>query len=464
MRLFPVTLVLIAALDVMVPAQAPAIVEFQVPTPNAFIGGFSGIAAGRDGNVWFTESAASKVARITPEGIVTEFTVPGGINSLGRLVAGPDGRVWFIEYLTGSCKIAAITTSAPNAIVEYDLPVGSSAQDVAVGSDDNIWFTDSLASKVGRMTTAGAVTEFSLPPGHSVSFITPGPDGNLWFREGNLAGASNIARITPAGVITIVAPGVGTANGGLTVGPDNNIWFVQAEAVGRLTVNGAYSKFQLNSAGAGLGLAGPGFIVTGPDGNLWLTTYASRIFRITIDGVVTEFPIPFSGTAAITPGPGDGSLWFTEVANRIGRLTPANLPAIASAAVLRPATGEWFIRSPTGPNKRVPWGCGGCGDEAVPADYDGDGKADIAVYRAGSTGEWFILQSSDGETRSLQWGNPALGDQPKPADYDGDGIADIAVYRSSTGQWFVLRSSDHGLTVFDWGCPDCGDVPVPAKY
>ena len=84
--------------------------------------------------------------------------------------------------------------------------------------------------------------------------------------------------------------------------------------------------------------------------------------------------------------------------------------------------------------------------------YDGDGKADIAVYRR-STGEWFIQRSSDGGLSHVGWGWPGGGDIAVPADYDGDGKADIAVYRSSTGEWFIQRSSDGGLTHLTWGCP-----------
>src|SRR5262245_58646268 len=71
--------------------------------------------------------------------------------------------------------------------------------------------------------------------------------------------------------------------------------------------------------------SGPGFIITGPDGNLWFTEISgNRIGRITPTGEITEFPLPTpnSKPQGITAGP-DGNLWFTELGtHQLRRTTP----------------------------------------------------------------------------------------------------------------------------------------------
>jgi hypothetical protein len=99
----------------------------------------------------------------------------------------------------------------------------------------------------------------------------------------------------------------------------------------------------------------------------------------------------------------------------------------------------------------------------VPADYDGDSKADPAMYRPGS-GFWLIAKSSTSYTTAIavQWGVQASGDVPMPADFDGDGRTDPAIYRPDTGQWFILRSENTYTTAFvvQWGNQALGDLPI----
>jgi hypothetical protein len=57
----------------------------------------------------------------------------------------------------------------------------------------------------------------------------------------------------------------------------------------------------------------------------------------------------------------------------------------------------------------------------------------------------------------VQWG--MLNDKPVPADYDGDGIADITVWRPDGGAWYSLKSSSPGdYTAVTWGAPT--DTPI----
>ncbi len=80
------------------------------------------------------------------------------------------------------------------------------------------------------------------------------------------------------------------------------------------------------------------------------------------------------------------------------------------------------------------------GDLPIVGDFDGDGHADVTVFRP-STGAWYLRLSSQAFDPSgvvVHWGQ--LGDVPIPADYDHDGITDIAVYRPATGTWHITYS------------------------
>ena len=125
----------------------------------------------------------------------------------------------------------------------------------------------------------------------------------------------------------------------------------------------------------------------------------------------------------------------------------------ADISVFRSSNGAWYLnRTSAGFAGSV---FGQAGDKIAPADYDGDGKTDLAVFRSGS---WYIQRSADGFTG---FGFGQAGDIPVPADFDGDGKADAAVFRPSNGTWYI-QGSRSGFTAAAFG--QLGDVPVPADF
>lgn len=152
---------------------------------------------------------------------------------------------------------------------------------------------------------------------------------------------------------------------------------------------------------------------------------------------------------------------------------------ITDAAVFRRgatagAQAFWYIRqSRFGfTDRSVAFGTtgnSGTGDAAVPGDYDGDGKFDIAVYRYGgiSPNNTFIVQqSSNSAVTFKQWGNFQT-DYVLPGDYDGDGKFDYAVARTgatstSPMTWIILNSSNGAVRFQTWGITS--DQPVQGDY
>jgi virginiamycin B lyase len=213
-------------------------------------------------------------------------------------------------------------------LMEMPTVVGFSPVGITAGTDNALWFTESVGNALGRMdATTGAFSEVPLMVmASSPQGITLGPGGTLWFAEfvGNNIGSYNP---TTAGLLEL--PIVGTAGSGplsIALGPagDNRLWFTEQNGnkIGAVSTGATFSEYLIPTKGSQ-----PTGITLGSDQNLWFVEQAGgKVARITPAGSVLEFAIPTTNSAPQSiVSAGDavaGTLYFTEAgANKIGRVS-----------------------------------------------------------------------------------------------------------------------------------------------
>jgi streptogramin lyase len=248
-----------------------------------------GIAVLRDGTVFATEPYTSRIARITPDGRVTEFATPTADAGPAAITAGPDGNAWFTESAPGSA--AAVGRIRPDGrITEFPVPplpyldttVPADLGAIVAGSDNRLWFATGLG--FGSITSDGEVATFALPEPASPAGIAAAADGTLWITESSLP---RIDRVTQTGELNPLALPDDADGVSIAAGPDGAVYFMQSTAhtlwraaddlapidlqlIDRVKRSARAKALSVAENGGAPGLA------AGPAGTLWIAASLTR--------------------------------------------------------------------------------------------------------------------------------------------------------------------------------------------
>lgn len=425
----------------------------------------------------------NKLPVVWQNGAVTQLTLPAGetfgdandVNAAGTAVGSVNG---------GSLQRAAVYNAASASVITQTTSNGSffvtafgvndAGRVIGQGIDPN-----NAARNVGIVYDIGGTSAFEVG-------ALPNANGALAFgvsNAGHVVGASmqnqgsGLPFIwTQAGGIQAIPLPAGTSSGsaravnssGWAVGTASSAFAIPFVYDGTATYRladlipaGAGWDLSTNTSSSALGISDNNIIV----GTGVLNGQVRGFAMVPLSRVPYDF-FGSGRTSLATTGVQGGSLvWRVRDSVSLNSYTlnfGANTDVQAAAdydgdgksdvAVFR--SGEWYwLNSSNNSVGGIQFGQ--AGDVPLPYDFTGDGRAEIAVFRAGI---WYIYNRSTNQVSAVQFG--AATDKPVPADFDGDGKADVAVYRD--GVWYWLRSSDNQVRGVQFG--GASDKPVSGDY
>jgi hypothetical protein len=189
----------------------------------------------------------------------------------------------------------------------------------------------------------------------------------------------------------------------------------------------------------------------------WSASAATAIYKqsITLTATVAEIPGGDTPTGSVTFLDG-ATVLGTSPLDRNGHATfsTANLP-LGTQRITVSYSGDPGDSPSTSPTASLYVG------DQPKDDFDGDGKADIAIYD--STTSQFVILDSGGGSRIQPFGNPKDVNIPVSGDFDGDGKSDLAIYDQTTSTFYVLESGG-GTIIRQFGNPNDVNIPVSGDF
>jgi uncharacterized delta-60 repeat protein len=392
------------------------------------------------------------------------FPLNGGGGSFN--ISTGAGCAWTAQSNDNWITITGGSSGSGNGTVSFNVAANAGPARTGTITAAGLTFTVNQASGCGFSLSA---TSASFPAsGGNGNVVISTPNGCAWTATSNV------------NWISITGGASGSGNGTVTYNVQAN---TGPARTGTLTIAGqTYTVTQANGCTYNISPLSQNFGSAGGTGSFnisasnsscpWTAASTSLPWLTVTNGSGTGGgTISFSVAANTGParvgniitaiGPFGTPLTFTV--NQAGAIVNRKLfdydgDGRADLSVFRPSAGSWYI-SRSSDNGFVGVQFGASGDLIAPADFDGDGKTDICVFRP-SDGGWYRLNSSNNTFTPAQFGTN--GDLPVPGDFDGDGKADLTVYRPSAGSWFRINSSDNQFVAAQFGVAE--DKPLIGDF
>jgi hypothetical protein len=405
-------------------------------------------------------------------------TVGTGATSLRGLAAESGSGVGFMAIgLTTTNQLVTFNTSRPNMIVSTVSITGLQAgenilgidfrpatgQLFGLGSTSRLYTINQMTGAATQVGTAGAFTlngtdfgfDFNPVPDRIRVVSNTGQNLRLNPNDGTLT-----ATDTPLnpGTPNVTAVGYTNSFAGTTM---TTLYDIDS------TTDSLFVQNPPN-AGTLVPIGALGINVTATNGFDIHASGNVALAALQVNGETTSklFNINLSNGAASFIGPIGGANPLRGLAIRAGSAASGRTAldydgdGRADYAVFRLSNNTQFVsRSSNNSFFGIQFGLST--DIWTPGDYDGDGRTDSAVWRP-STGEFYVLRSSDLSVITYQFGSN--GDEPIARDYDGDGKTDFAVVRRTGGSmvWYIVLSATNTFRIESFGLD--ADFTAPGDY
>ena len=271
-------------------------------------------------------------------------------------------RVVLLTVVLSLFFTSAAQAAWVGSLKQFRVPTADSApRAITVGSDGNLWFTESsenLPAQIGRLTPSGDFTEFPIECNFCIlTDIVQGPDDVLYFTSNE----DELGRITTDGTVlpAVPLPENDVLAGQLAVFGDD-VWITDFNnnSVWRYDIpTDTFTQYVAPTPASS-----PFGIAVDAAGIVWFTeSGASSIGRLDpATGVITEIPTasPARDIAVAT----DGQIWFTSrfTPQSVSRLNPVT-GGITTFAVsggpesiaASPDGSLWFVQATRGGIARI---------------------------------------------------------------------------------------------------------------